>query len=735
MEGILVQRTLSVSGNSASLDAPIYLYRGDRNIGVYMTINSTGFDIKSNGAKYFTLYIIKPDGSEIAFEEQEIVSKQAKWVISQELIDEEIEVGTYDFQIRLFDDNKSSVVTLPPILDQLEIVEPIYTIPSSNNDVVNTINKARINYSAVTTETGDIIILDPDRNYIKTVWGDGDTITDLKMNKLEEIAHHLTVELNKILKSVGEEELPTESQEIKGAIAEVFNKLQSESETIAQMKKGKLDDISIDGSTIKVHANGVIKRQVTVPNHSHDNKGALDKINDGKINEWNNKANSSHTHDNYAPSTHNHDNLYYRKSETYTQSETNSKISEEIAKAQIAGGDNEIDLSAYATKEELKGKANVDHTHSNYSETTHNHNNLYAVKSSEHTHGNKATLDKINENKFNEWNSKANYNHTHDNYSPNNHNHDSVYAKTVDTYNKTQVDSKISEIELTPGPQGPKGDKGEQGPAGSAGAEGKGWLFGQNLPGSDIGRSGDLYYRYTTNDVYRKNGSEWQSSGNLKGGKGDTGNTGPKGDIGITPNITIGTVSTLEPGQNATVTKRGSKEEPIFDFGIPKGQAGTGGGSIDTSQFATKQDLEGKASVNHLHPGYALDDHDHNDLYYPKNEVYTKVEADIKIVEEILNLGKPDLSGYATKEELKIHKHAEYADYNHLHSEYAVTNHQHNNYANTNHSHPDYSSLVHNHNDLYYTKSEMPKLWTGTKSQYDQIGSKDNNTLYFIKES
>ena len=46
---------------------------------------------------------------------------------------------------------------------------------------------------------------------------------------------------------------------------------------------------------------------------------------------------------------------------------------------------------------------------------------------------------------------------------------------------------------------------------------------------------------------------------------------GPQGDIGESPLFTIGNVTTLEPGQEATVTIRGTRENPILDFGIPKG--------------------------------------------------------------------------------------------------------------------------------------------------------------------
>lgn len=52
---------------------------------------------------------------------------------------------------------------------------------------------------------------------------------------------------------------------------------------------------------------------------------------------------------------------------------------------------------------------------------------------------------------------------------------------------------------------------------------------------------------------------------------------GTKGQDGVTPNITIGEVTTLEPGQQATVTNSGTKENPVFNFGIPRGKNGLNG--------------------------------------------------------------------------------------------------------------------------------------------------------------
>lgn len=68
-----------------------------------------------------------------------------------------------------------------------------------------------------------------------------------------------------------------------------------------------------------------------------------------------------------------------------------------------------------------------------------------------------------------------------------------------------------------------------------------------------------------------------------RGIQGQTGKDGVNGKDGITPNLTIGTVTTLEPGEQASVTIRGTKENPILDIAIPRGEKGKdgqgGGGS------------------------------------------------------------------------------------------------------------------------------------------------------------
>lgn len=86
----------------------------------------------------------------------------------------------------------------------------------------------------------------------------------------------------------------------------------------------------------------------------------------------------------------------------------------------------------------------------------------------------------------------------------------------------------------------------------------------------------------------------------VKGDKGDTGNTG------ATPQLSIGTVTTLQPSQDATVTITGTDEAPVLNFGIPQGASGNetiddtaGLGDTDLVYSADKvrKELDTKAPV------------------------------------------------------------------------------------------------------------------------------------------
>lgn len=91
------------------------------------------------------------------------------------------------------------------------------------------------------------------------------------------------------------------------------------------------------------------------------------------------------------------------------------------------------------------------------------------------------------------------------------------------------------------------------------------------------------------------------------GDKGEPGTNGTNGKDGQSATITVGSVTTLEAGSNATVTNVGTETNAIFNFGIPKGFDGySSGGEVDLSSYATKKELENKADKSTTLSGYGI---------------------------------------------------------------------------------------------------------------------------------
>ena len=61
------------------------------------------------------------------------------------------------------------------------------------------------------------------------------------------------------------------------------------------------------------------------------------------------------------------------------------------------------------------------------------------------------------------------------------------------------------------------------------------------------------------------------------GATGATGATGPTGAAGAAATVTVGTVTTAQPGTQATVTNTGTSEAAVLDFTIPQGATGAAG--------------------------------------------------------------------------------------------------------------------------------------------------------------
>lgn len=74
-----------------------------------------------------------------------------------------------------------------------------------------------------------------------------------------------------------------------------------------------------------------------------------------------------------------------------------------------------------------------------------------------------------------------------------------------------------------------------------------------------------------------------------QGPKGDTGAKGDTGETGATPDFSVGTVTTLEPGTSATATITGTAESPVLNLGIPKGAKGDTG-EVSQAEFDALSD-------------------------------------------------------------------------------------------------------------------------------------------------
>lgn len=68
-----------------------------------------------------------------------------------------------------------------------------------------------------------------------------------------------------------------------------------------------------------------------------------------------------------------------------------------------------------------------------------------------------------------------------------------------------------------------------------------------------------------------------QGEAGKDGKDGIDGKDGKDGINGVTPDFSIGTVTTLEPTESASVTLTGTEEEPVLNFGIPRGEKGEQG--------------------------------------------------------------------------------------------------------------------------------------------------------------
>lgn len=125
------------------------------------------------------------------------------------------------------------------------------------------------------------------------------------------------------------------------------------------------------------------------------------------------------------------------------------------------------------------------------------------------------------------------------------------------------------------GPAGAEGATGPTGPIGPAGATGATGSTGAAGPTGATGAAG------AEGAVGPEGPTGATGAEGPEGPQGPEGPEGPAGATGAAATITIGNVTTGEPGTDAEVINRGTDENAIFDFVIPRGATGAAGGAPD----------------------------------------------------------------------------------------------------------------------------------------------------------
>ena len=189
---IYTDRTITVLKGESKIDKPIVVYRGDYALEVRFTITNSRFKftsgtnlIETEKASFGQLAILTPYGGNIFSDIVKCSDGTMTFVLTKSMIDQIEEIGLYSFQIRLYDYNKESRVSIPPIEFGIEVREPI-----ASEDHDNSVNNAIVGYSIAKVvdpkEENVGNTFDESGNYNKTKWETGDRISEGKLNKIED---------------------------------------------------------------------------------------------------------------------------------------------------------------------------------------------------------------------------------------------------------------------------------------------------------------------------------------------------------------------------------------------------------------------------------------------------------------------------------------------------------------------------------------------------------------------
>lgn len=175
----------------------------------------------------------------------------------------------------------------------------------------------------------------------------------------------------------------------------------------------------------------------TTQNHIHTNKSSLDKITEQKLTSWDSKSDFSGSYNDLTdkPNIPSVDGLA-------TESYVNTKVAGIVDSApETLNTLNELSIALGNDPNFATTVANQIGTKADKS---HNHNTVYASKSSEHNHANKTTLDEINDSKIANWNDAYTHSQIAHDYAHSTHDHNASQITEMTGYAKPSTTSAIA---------------------------------------------------------------------------------------------------------------------------------------------------------------------------------------------------------------------------------------------------------------------------------------------------
>lgn len=132
---IYASRTLKILESSTIMDKDIVLYRGNRNVYIFLSIDNLSFGFRNLLTDYETrmpshayIMLLSPLYEEIPLGKTEIEDDKIRFCITEKMIDELTEVGDYTIVIDLYDSVEDSLLTIPPIEGQLKVRDRITSL-------------------------------------------------------------------------------------------------------------------------------------------------------------------------------------------------------------------------------------------------------------------------------------------------------------------------------------------------------------------------------------------------------------------------------------------------------------------------------------------------------------------------------------------------------------------------------------------------------------------------------